>query len=504
MWLRGSTVRLVSLRAAPLAFMACSPAVVAGAGAVSSDVPALADVRPDASQTQDASAAEDVIDAVADVVAASDATSDGAAFTCSNTRRDGDESDTDCGGRWCAPCVAGRRCGREDDCRSGTCAQGVCAEVFRVDDISIGRAGVNYVDPEFIDVLGTRMAYTDAARTPGTLWVADLDPVSGALANPNGPDRRIDGDVVPIADAITNGVEWGASRDGQTLFYTRRDASQRRQVYRADLREGAAPVAITSGPAEHVHWLGTTQPASAEVYTFIARFESGRLPSLYATPASAPRFNIPLTGYYWPGNNGPRYIPGTRYFVYSRQISASSVELVRVDVISGAQVVVTQDNIPKYDVWGFVAPEFGGTIAYAALVSPTEIGVYRHAQAGDAPATRIGTITVPPGHPHRYITSVELLTAAAGELDRTYLAFRGSDVDNATTGDASMWVAALGSLPRTWTVRRVDEGATTGRAGYRIEPEWLLGRDEAFLYYNAYVPPAGAELRRCRTGVRRR
>lgn len=46
---------------------------------------------------------------------------------CKDHRRDGEETDIDCGGSFCPPCGAGKKCGRARDCQSGLCVNLVCA-----------------------------------------------------------------------------------------------------------------------------------------------------------------------------------------------------------------------------------------------------------------------------------------------------------------------------------------------------------------------------------------
>jgi hypothetical protein len=43
--------------------------------------------------------------------------------TCSDTVKNGTESDKDCGGAACSPCAAGKLCGQDSDCESGSCAR---------------------------------------------------------------------------------------------------------------------------------------------------------------------------------------------------------------------------------------------------------------------------------------------------------------------------------------------------------------------------------------------
>jgi hypothetical protein len=50
-----------------------------------------------------------------------------AAATCSNGRRDGAETDVDCGGPDCAGCAGNRMCGDSDDCASLVCSGGRCS-----------------------------------------------------------------------------------------------------------------------------------------------------------------------------------------------------------------------------------------------------------------------------------------------------------------------------------------------------------------------------------------
>jgi hypothetical protein len=52
------------------------------------------------------------------------------ALHCTNSQRDSSESDVDCGGIDCAPCLDGRNCTIAGDCESGRCTAGACAASF--------------------------------------------------------------------------------------------------------------------------------------------------------------------------------------------------------------------------------------------------------------------------------------------------------------------------------------------------------------------------------------
>jgi Ca2+-binding EF-hand superfamily protein len=47
-------------------------------------------------------------------------------FSCTNTQRDGDETDIDCGGSACAACADAKKCSVNRDCISGACTGNIC------------------------------------------------------------------------------------------------------------------------------------------------------------------------------------------------------------------------------------------------------------------------------------------------------------------------------------------------------------------------------------------
>lgn len=381
---------------------------------------------------------------------------------------------------------------------------------FTIDDIQIGDPNVHYLDPEFIDVGGWhKILFTTKVRDEGPLYVADLDPLTGKFLSKDGLDLLVETRVAPIFETLINGPEWAIDATGLAIVYTRKgDGVGIKHVWKAELPQGSPPVLtqLTTGRDHHIHWAATLDP-TLPAWRFFYGVERER--QLYWSSKNDVNRAHPLPGYVWEGtNNGPRWIPNTPYFVYSKYIAyPSKIELVRVDTTTGDIVVVTDDSILKGDVWGFMAPEFGNEILYSALISPTEIGIYRYLNPSDPFATRFHTITVPNGDPHKYIRSIEIIQTGMGLLRQTYFAFLGADNPNPLEPcDGAIWVANLGADPASRKVWRVDEGANKPydprNITYRQEPEWLLGANEAFVYYNAYKKGGIKELRRARTGIR--
>lgn len=52
---------------------------------------------------------------------------DGACISCKDNKKNGSETDVDCGGS-CSPCASGKACSENSDCNSGVCASGRCED----------------------------------------------------------------------------------------------------------------------------------------------------------------------------------------------------------------------------------------------------------------------------------------------------------------------------------------------------------------------------------------
>jgi len=379
------------------------------------------------------------------------------------------------------------------------------AQTFQVDDIIIGNPNIHYLDPEFIDVNGQyKVMFTDSVYSFGYMRVADLDPVTGKFISSDGLDWKVDSNIAPIYQTLINGPEWAVDTGGLSLFYTKYDHNGKLQVWHAQLSNPPVLTQLTNDTSDCIHWAATLNPTDSNVKFFSVKNIPPYGYVLFWHNENNIYFSYTnsLPGYIWPGNNGPRFIPGTPYFVYSKQITANKIEIVRVNTLDNTVKVITNDSIKKVDCWGFKAPEFNNEICYSACTSDTTLDVYRFVNLNDPFATKIATIKTPPGEILKYISSVEILQTAEGLFDKTYFAFRGAKITEPLTPvDGAMWIASLGADSTGRFVRRVDIGAVTGDTAYRQEPELLVGKNELFLYYNSYEVGGIKQLRRCRTGI---
>jgi len=368
---------------------------------------------------------------------------------------------------------------------------------FVVNDVQVGTSQFRYLDPEFVDGY-YKVCWIDLNKK---IWAGNLDPVTGLFYSVHGQDLFIDSNVVPIDSAFINGPEWGADFEGPAVFYTKRDSLGIRHLWRAITTPVLIKTKLTTGSQHHIHWQGTISSSSSFTNIFLIRYDPQ--PSLYWCNENNIVYTNPITNHYFGSGNlvngGPRFIQGTDYFVYSKSINPNKVEIVRVNTLNNTLRNITNDNIPKVDVFGFKAAEYNNQICYAARISDTTIGVYRFVQPIDTFATRFATLRIPVNDPHKYLFSLEAVQPSI--QGTTYFAVLGNLTNNPQSPiDGSMWILGLGLDSNNRFARRVDEGAVSGIYRLRNEPEPMMGQNELFLYYNVQISGVG-ELRRCRTGI---
>jgi hypothetical protein len=178
-------------------------------------------------------------------------------------------------------------------------------------------------------------------------------------------------------------------------------------------------------------------------------------------------------------------------------------EICQVDTAAQTTRILTDDGGNKPDVWGFYAPEYGGELLYLANVDYRALAIYR--DLGGPFLTGIATLTLPTNSPHQYVFSPEPVAGLRGFEGVSYFSLIATPNSRPPleSSDSSIWILGLGTNAAQHIARRVDEGAGSGLAAQRIEPETLVGAREVFLYYNRQIGPNPAEWRWARTGLAR-
>jgi hypothetical protein len=266
------------------------------------------------------------------------------------------------------------------------------------------------------------------------------------------------------------------------------------------------PRVLTSGPQRSFSPFGTLW--AKDVSAWLAFAHGGRgyadyFVRLFDTARPEKTYDLP---YYWVGSSAPRWLHGTTRIVYPRLVKTDQVEIATFDTANGKSTVLTDDGGRKDEVWGFLAPEYGNEVLYAAQLDNKEISIYRDLKDRGGLLTKIATLKLPEQSPHQFMRSMEPLVDLRGAGGVSYFTVLAAPTPKTyARTDTSIWVFGFGKDPQNRVVRRVDDGGLTGIKRYRHEPETSSGPGEVFVYYSVETEEPGKGkiygLRRARTGI---
>jgi hypothetical protein len=364
---------------------------------------------------------------------------------------------------------------------------------FVPDDVRMGAAEVSYTDPETLHTEG-RMVFLDAGLS---VWVAALDPQTGLFRSASGCDQLVDKGISKWS-RYSNGPEWGLDKDGPALFYVKDDAQGRGQLWRAEPPWDKAQLTPLTHDAEAHNWIceASLNPVLASTRVAIYHGNPGEQGNADVwldekEPEKLHPFARPMVMARWGTNTSsitfaPKPRPG--------QTEPSQVTLVDTDTDQSR--VITADAGNKIDPWLWHAPEFGGEVLLCANVDHLAVGLYRDTKRDGSPWERIATLALPADAPHQHLKSVEPLAGGYGAFGRSYFTVQAGDDKDP---DTSVWLFGYEPGGRH-VIRRLDDGAVTGKAARRLDPESFVGANEVFVYYTL-SGEGPAQLRRCRTGI---
>jgi arylformamidase len=366
---------------------------------------------------------------------------------------------------------------------------------FSPQDTPMGAPEFSYIDAEVLQPEGL-MVFLDAELSA---WVGELDPGTGLFRSPTGRDRLVDTGISRWS-RYSNGPEWGRDREGAALFYVKDDANGRGQLWRAEPPWDQPCLTQLTHDQDRHNWvcaasLNALMP-SIRIATY--RGSPGATGNVDAwidedRPDQPHPFAQPMVVARWGPNTALiTFAPKPR----PDQTEPSQVTLVDTD--SGVSRVITADAGHKIDPWLWQAPEYGGEVLLCVNVDGSALGIYRDTARDGGPWERIATLKLPPEAPHQRLKSVEPVSGGCGAFGQSYFTVQaGLDEDPGT----SVWLFGLGP-EGNHLVRRLNDGAVTGRPGRRLDPESFVGDEELFVYYTL-VGDGASRVRRCETGITR-
>jgi hypothetical protein len=133
----------------------------------------------------------------------------------------------------------------------------------------------------------------------------------------------------------------------------------------------------------------------------------------------------------------------------------------------------------------------------AVNVDSRELAIYRDVKCDGSPWQRCASLRLPVEAPHRTLKSVEPVNGGRGAFGRSYFTVQAGDDEDQ---DTSIWLFGF-SPDGNHPIRRLDDGAITGKAARRLDPESYVADRELFVYYNV-VGKGLSPLHRCRVTLR--
>ncbi len=371
---------------------------------------------------------------------------------------------------------------------------------FVLEDVRTGPVAASVIAPEF---LGDQVAWQDES---GNLWRSALDLSSGFPAG--APIEVTTGLAAPSLQ--NEGVQWGVSSAGASLFYTKPGGTPPRLQLWRDATQLTTHLTLDNiGPRVSQN---AALPAVGIIFSRIIEGASWVMTTSDAAPASA--VSLPSQG--GVPHNG-RWIPGTAELVYVR--SGFPVQLARFNPATGGDAILTDDGGSKTDAFAFFAPEFGGELCYACVVDRTGIAIYRDLHRDGGLFDRVATLTIPASESARFIFDMKPVAGLRGFNGVSWFSCVAcQNSDTAGPGTCHVWLLGLGTAP---AYRHPMPQPATGRndlctewkpyalkvsdplaGGIAREPETVIGTDELFCFYSRQNGAGPVQLRRARTGLK--
>jgi hypothetical protein len=360
-------------------------------------------------------------------------------------------------------------------------------------DVVIGQSGISYQDPEIWNA-GAKVAWQDENQD---VWLADLDPVTGAWI-PNSGRGTLLGRAAQI-DALEagtwNGPEWGYSAAGPAVFFTAPDSNGVHQVARYRLLTGTPglPEFVTAGgttPRRGVLPGKNLTDPQAPVMTFQGRFRANIGAWRHENEPTTDR---PFPSAYF-ATSGPQWIPGDQALATNLDDTNGTVQVVRYG-LDGTTTFLTTDAGHKFDTFFFQAPELGGRDMFVCSVSdikPTttvpatsnRLHVYGRTSTGFELVHVLSLTNFMPQTAVNHFSAEPFIFKG-----RTFFSLAVT-LGSPYSSPSEVWVM---NLPGTQAVRVSAAGSAA-----RIDPESFVTTDRAFVYYYTVGAGGGRELHVCR------
>ncbi|HMV66703.1 MAG TPA: hypothetical protein PKA64_07625 [Myxococcota bacterium] len=337
-------------------------------------------------------------------------------------------------------------------------------------------------DPE-VDSLSDQIVWE--TEDGAEVYVAGINPATGAIVPQDGRGALVDVDVAPIS-AARNGPEWAVGAGGPRIVYAK-DVGGTYRLFQATRSPAGWTPAMLSGTQPGKGPIGSQDVGDPTPrVVFLDEVAPGQ-PALFMREIDDASSEVQVPDWL----QFPRWIVGERALTGVRNVGGLG-RVVRFDMDTGAYDRLTWDDEDHGSVFFFQAPELNGETLFFtthgyARNRPISMWVWR---LRNGVWTPIKQITTPPGRP--FVISPEPFEWG-GQSWVSYIT--ADEPVNSNNGHADVWVAGL--APGNDVVRRISNDADL----VRKDPESYVGGARPWVYYTRVFADGRRVLHRCELGL---
>ena len=382
----------------------------------------------------------------------------------------------------------------------------VSADDFVPTDEVLSAPGRSLSDPEFDEVNHrATWQFGPNPQVVGTLLVADVDPDTGEILDPQsglslregGRGRILDQQLVERT-VTGNGPEWAISAAGGQIVYTRFNENNEPSIAVATFDGENWDAGLLPFSNNRFTPKGSRFAADSQARVGYYGFVNGpnglevRLGTRLLERAGSETITDVQTG-------GGNFLPGEAFFLTTAFSPGGLTQVHVYDPKTEAFEQVTFDaggKLQSPEPW--IAPDFAEKTLFTVNTNLGRSGqarVYSRPDAGDTLTWQLeAAITSPvPGKP--YVKSPRPFVFE-GKSYITFIVQPGPG--RSTAGE--IWIADVDPDPETRFLRKVSEGGGEGDNDVRFDPETFVTTNGPIIYYT-HVIDGVPVLRRAQTGL---
>lgn len=340
--------------------------------------------------------------------------------------------------------------------------------------VKMGSEG-SYTDPEFISG-ENYAAFVDENRQ---IWLATLDPVTGAFISLDGKDIFVDDDITPLRISF-NGPEFGVDSNGWALFYTK-NIGTTPHIWKATIKNGNNEVTkapLTTGDISRLSVLATKNVSSETTKLLYSSGgvlrEEGQITWLDEENPDTETV-VDIT------DVGTRWIDNTCAFTFIRMSGPDKGHIAIYDTETKIAKTITNTPGSKSYSYGWVAPEFDD-ILVLCVVDNSKIEIYK--DTGEPYWECISTLNIPEESLYSVIGSPEPFVAGG----KSYISLVIKESQGYSPAEVWVWDITQGD---NHIALRCDDGQG---AVIRSDPESFIGQHNVLVYYNVIRQEASGKL----------